>query len=70
VQGFWLADWFRTAGLPAVLEGGVAVQRRIRHEFATTIRDKVGFDRALVAMRAYEASMSEGKILLCPAFPA
>lgn len=68
VQGFWLADWFRTAGIPAVLEGGVAVQRRIRQEFATTVRDKVGFDRALDAMRAYEASMSDGKILLCPSF--
>lgn len=70
VQGFWLADWFRTAGLPAVLEGGVAVQRRLRHEFATTIRDKVGFDRAIAAMRDYEARMSDGKILLCPGFPA
>lgn len=69
VQGFWLADWFRTAGLPAVLEGGVAVQRRIRQEFATTVRDKVGFDRFLSSMRDYEARMSEGKILLCPAFP-
>ncbi len=68
VQGFWLADWFRTAGIPAVLEGGVAVQRRIRHEFATAVRDKVGFDRALDAMRAYEACMSEGKLLLCPPF--
>lgn len=70
VQGFWLADWFRTAGLPAVLEGGVAVQRRLRHEFATTVRDKVGFDRAIAAMRDYEARMSDGKILLCPGFPA
>jgi NADPH:quinone reductase len=70
VQGFWLADWFRTAGLPAVLEGGVAVQRRIRQEFATTIRDKVGFDRFLSSTRDYEARMSEGKILLCPSFPA
>lgn len=69
VQGFWLADWFRTAGLPAVLEGGVAVQRRLRQEFATTIRDKVGFDRIVPAMRDYEARMSEGKVLLCPSFP-
>jgi len=68
VQGFWLADWFRTAGIPAVLEGGVVVQRRIRDEFATSVRDKVGFDRAIEAMRGYAASMSDGKILLCPSF--
>lgn len=70
LQGFWLADWFRTAGLPAVLEGGVAVQRRIRQEFATSIRDKVGFDHILESMAAYERSMSDGKILLCPSFRA
>ncbi len=70
VQGFWLADWFRTAGLPAVLEGGVAVQRRIRQEFATSVRDKVGFDRFIAATREYEARMSDGKTLLCPAFPS
>jgi NADPH2:quinone reductase len=70
LQGFWLADWFRTAGLPAVLEGGVAVQRRIRHEFASTVRDKVGFDRILDAIASYEHAMSDGKVLLCPSFQA
>ncbi len=69
VQGFWLSDWFRTAGLPAILEGGVAVQRRIREDFATAIRDKVGFEAFLDALRDYEAHMSDGKVLLCPGLP-
>jgi len=66
VDGFWLADWFKQAGVAGALMAAVRVQRLLADELQTEIRARVPLSGARAAILDYAARMTGGKVLIRP----
>lgn len=66
VEGFWLSTWIEQVGLPRTLLAFRHVTQLVTAELGSTVRARYPISQALDAMRAYDAHMSGGKILLVP----
>lgn len=69
VEGFWLSTWIDQVGLPGTVLAFRQVTRLVASELSSTVRARYPIHQALDALRAYDAQMSGGKLLLVPGTP-
>lgn len=67
VRGFWLADWMREAGALKKLLAARGVQRLLKNELRTDIRERLPLEQAVEGVRRYAREMTGGKIIFVPA---
>ncbi|MCU0491307.1 MAG: zinc-binding dehydrogenase, partial [Chloroflexaceae bacterium] len=66
VEGFWLADWFRTQTPLTSLRTALALQRLFGSTLKTSVRACFPLEETATALKLYARSMTEGKVLLMP----
>lgn len=66
VEGFWLSDYLGNLSLPGLVRRAVGVQRSLRGDLRVEVRNRVGLEEAVAAIRDYDQHMSGGKVLITP----
>ena len=66
VRGFWLSDWMRSTGALKKFSASRSVQKLLKDELRTEIRERLPLERAAEGVRLYEGEMTGGKILFVP----
>lgn len=66
VDSFWLTRWIDQQNVLRFLRTIGKVQNLLGAELQTPVRDRLPLDEAVAGLRAYQAHMSAGKILLTP----
>lgn len=67
IQGFWLTDWVRKAGLFRILKASGQIQKRIADgSFVTKVRQKLRFEDVPKGLVEYQKEMTAGKLLILP----
>ena len=65
-RGFWLSDWLRGAGVLTKLRAARNVQRLLKDELRTEVRERLPLEDAAAGVRRYAREMTGGKILFVP----
>ncbi|MDT7809946.1 MAG: NADPH:quinone reductase [Acidobacteriota bacterium] len=66
VRGFWLADWLRHTGALKKYFAAQSVQRLLKDELRTEIRERLPLEKAIEGLRRYAQEMTGGKIIFVP----
>jgi NADPH:quinone reductase-like Zn-dependent oxidoreductase len=67
IQGFWLTDWVREAGLLGIFQASRQIQKRIADgSFETNFRQKLKLEDVPKGLMEYHMQMTAGKILIVP----
>jgi len=67
LEGFWLTKWIEKSGFWHTLQASRHVQELMKSgKFETKIREQVSFEGWQGALRAYQKSMTSGKVILSP----
>jgi NADPH2:quinone reductase len=66
VRGFWLADWLRHTGALKKYFAARSVQRLLKKELRTEIRERLPLEQAIEGVRRYAQEMTGGKIIFVP----
>jgi NADPH:quinone reductase-like Zn-dependent oxidoreductase len=66
IRGFWLADWLRNTGALKKYFAARSVQRLLKDELKTEIRERLPLERAIEGVHRYAREMTGGKIIFVP----
>ena len=66
VNGFWLTSWLGQKKIWDLITLSNRVQGKLKDALATPIRQRYGLEQAIEGIKAYETTMTAGKILITP----